>query len=421
MATWLWLASLLAGVVTLDRELALRAVIGPGLVGVWLLPVGVGLLRQRVWAVAGARRAMWFLLGVSLVAWLWQDGPRLFVGVIAPRLFDVYLELHAGLALIAGLVLLPLAGDLLAARREGRGVAVGLVFALGRMVAGTRRDVIDITRNFYGVLRVRDERLGEAGPAIRRLVHGRTFHGLQFQSGPLRGEPTSYYGRHTAIGLLLGDDEVAGLDQPSVPRRIGIIGLGVGTLSVYGRRGDLVRFYELDPQVHRMAEQHFSYLSDARMRGVKVEVEVGDARLVLGRQSPQAFDVLVLDAFTSDAIPVHLLTREAFAVYRKHLAPDGVLALHLTSSHFHLQPVVAAVAETIVMTPVAVASSVASGASVEDRGGGHEDCLWMLLTRGDPSERVPACGRCRRPTRRYCRRRAGGFCGPTASATRLRS
>ena len=167
------------------------------------------------------------------------------------------------------------------------------------------------------------------------------------------------------------------------PRRIGIIGLGVGTLSVYPRSGDRLTFYELDSDVHQMAEKHFDYLDSARRRGVELDVVIGDARLSLERQQPQAFDVLVLDAFASDAVPVHLLTREAFAVYRRHLAEDGVLALHVSTAHFQLQPLVTALAESIEMQSLTVVSA-------PDLSRGQQACQWMLVAFGDVVARVPA-------------------------------
>ena len=250
-----------------------------------------------------------------------------------------------------------------------------MLFVLGRMGESTRRDVIEVSRNFYGVLRVREERLPGSGAAIRRLVHGRTFHGLQFLEGPGREEPTSYFGRHTGVGMLLGTKSQA-------PRRIGIIGLGVGTLSVYPRSGDRLTFYELDPDVHQMAEKHFDYLESARRRGVDLDVVIGDARLSLERQKPQRFDVLVLDAFASDAVPVHLLTQEAFAIYRRHLVEDGVLALHVSTAHFQLQPLVTALAESIQMQSLTVVSA-------PDLGRGQQACQWMLVASGDIVSRVP--------------------------------
>jgi len=574
VVTWLWVIGIATGRVAIEETLALRAVTGPGLVGLCLLPAGVGLWRGRRWGVELARGALWLLLGVSLVAWLWQDGPGLvgggrafdwsslvqsltpaalagfllwclqlpsmrarfgedplpvpkpvtatvgvrvlwfllaaapsvlllavtnhvcldvatvpflwvvplalylvsfifcfegdrwyvrplyllqaavllaavlvalgeesdlpvsiqvaiffstlfvlamvchgelarlkpdpghltgfyltisaggaagglFVGVIAPRMFSAYLELHAGLALVVVLVLGVLIRDTWQCRRKSRTpvlaasvawavLAAGMLFVLGRMVEGTRRDVIDVTRNFYGVLRVRDETLPGSDAPIRRLVHGRTFHGLQFLHGPERDEPTSYFGRHTGIGILLSKESEG-------PRRIGIVGLGIGTLSAYSRPGDRLTYYELDPDVHLMAEKHFGYLESARRRGVELDVVIGDARLSLEQQADRAYDVLVLDAFSSDVVPVHLLTREAFEVYRRHLAADGMMALHISSAHFQLQPVVTALAESIGMRSVMVVSA-------QDLSRGQQACRWMLLGSGDVLKRLPVLG-----------------------------
>ena len=206
-------------------------------------------------------------------------------------------------------------------------------------------------------------------------MHGRTFHGMQFLEGPKRAEPTNYFGRHSGIGMLLA----TGTDRP---RRIGIVGLVIGTLAVYSRPGDKLTFYELDPAVHQMARKHFDYLELADRRGVELDVVIGDARLSLERESSRKFDVLVLDAFTSDAVPVHLVTREAFAVYHRHLAPDGLLALNISTTHFELQPLVTALAESVQMQAVMVVSA-------PDRRRGQEACQWMLLASGDVTSRVP--------------------------------
>ena len=308
------------------------------------------------------------------------------VMMVAREAFTALL-VRISVALVAVLVLAVLIRDVSARHRSSSRpalvaavawtvLAVGLLFVLGRMVEGTRRDVIDVSRNFYGVLRVRDETMAGSELPIRRLVHGRTFHGMQFLGGPNRSEPTSYFGRHSGIGMMLATRSMK-------PRRIGIVGLGIGTLAVYSRPGDRLTFYELDPAVHRMAEKHFSYLESARRRGVELDVVIGDARLSLERQSPREFDVLVLDAFTSDAVPVHLVTREAFAVYRRHLAPDGLLAVNISTAHFELQPLVTALAESIGMEALMVVSA-------PDLYRGQQACQWMLLAPGDVVTRVPA-------------------------------
>ncbi len=136
--------------------------------------------------------------------------------------------------------------------------------------------------------------------------------------------------------------------QKQKPRmRVGVIGLGTGTLAAYARPGDDYQFYEINPEVPRLAvgNRYFSFVADARRRGATVEIVMGDARLSLERQPPQHFDLLAIDAFSGDAIPTHLLTREAFDVYRRQLAPGGVIAVHITNTYLRLAPVVRAAAE----------------------------------------------------------------------------
>ena len=202
------------------------------------------------------------------------------------------------------------------------------------------RDVAATSRNFYGVLRVTVRpREGSRGP-IRELLHGRIFHGSQLLSEEGRRQPTLYYADDTGVGLALRHHprREAGL-------RVGVLGLGVGTLAAYGRRGDSFRFYEINPEAERFATSLFTYIADARERGADVELVSGDARLSLEREPPQGFDVLVVDVFTGDAIPVHLLTREAFGVYLRHLRRDGIVALNISNRYLDLSPVVYALAD----------------------------------------------------------------------------
>jgi SAM-dependent methyltransferase len=190
-----------------------------------------------------------------------------------------------------------------------------------------------MTRNFYGTLRVRDVGSGEEG--VRRLMHGVIMHGEQYRTPSMRDEPTTYYGRTSGVARAI-------LESPPAPRRIAVIGLGTGTLATYGRPGDVYRFYEINPDVVDVARSHFTFLSDSR---AKVETVLGDARLTMEREAPQNYDVIAIDAFSSDSIPVHLVTREAMAVYLKHLKPDGVLAFHVTNRFLRLAPVVKAIAD----------------------------------------------------------------------------
>jgi hypothetical protein len=211
---------------------------------------------------------------------------------------------------------------------------------------------------------------GEDEESILRLVNGRIAHGFEYEASKLRSVATTYYGPETGIGILL--------TQPSGrPRRVGLVGLGIGTLATYGRPGDTFRFYEINPMVEHLARKYFHYLADSR---AKVDVVHGDARLTLdrqlNRQEPQNFDVLALDAFSGDAIPVHLLTVEAFQIYLRHLAPRGIIAVHISNRHFDLEPVVDGLAAHDHLATACIHS--------DDTNFGGYASEWILVSR-DPS------------------------------------
>jgi hypothetical protein len=188
-------------------------------------------------------------------------------------------------------------------------------------------------RNFYGALRVEQFGIPGALTSSRRLMHGVISHGEQVMGAIYRRLPTTYYGPQSGAGVALRANRAA-------PQRVGVIGLGVGTLAAYGRAGDTMRFYEINPLVTAAARAHFTFLADS---AAHVEVVPGDARLLLQQeldaQGPQRFDVLVVDAFSGDAIPMHLMTREALALYLRHLKPTGVIAFHISNRHLDLAPV----------------------------------------------------------------------------------
>ena len=186
-------------------------------------------------------------------------------------------------------------------------------------------------RNFYGALEMAD---GKGADALRTLYNGAVVHGTQFLDPARSNTPTAYYGPRGGGGVAMRYRQGHG-------QRAGMIGLGVGTLAAYGRAGDSLRFYEINPLVTRLARESFRFLRDCP---AQIEVVPGDARLALEREPAQNLDVLVLDAFSGDSIPVHLLTREAFAVYWRHLKPGGVLAVHITNTYLDLVPVVQAAA-----------------------------------------------------------------------------
>jgi SAM-dependent methyltransferase len=201
-----------------------------------------------------------------------------------------------------------------------------LLVHLGFEARNARGGAKLMARNFYGVLRVTD------GDEVRTLTHGIVNHGEQFLDAARRRQPTTYYGPPSGIGLALVR---SGRPQR---QRVGVIGLGAGVLAAYGREGDTYRFYEINPLAVEIARRDFYFLRDCP---AQVDVGVGDGRLQLEREPDEKFDVLAVDAFSGDAIPMHLLTKEAFALYFRHLRPGGVLALHLTNQYLDLVPVAA--------------------------------------------------------------------------------
>ncbi|CAN5141140.1 fused MFS/spermidine synthase [soil metagenome] len=232
------------------------------------------------------------------------------------------------------------------------GIAVlGSVHFSAAYVKFVNADTLTVERNFYGVLRVRQAGEDNQPGASRRLVHGVIMHGQQYLGDELRKVPTSYYGLTSGAGIA-----IRRLDRPDP--RIGVIGLGAGTLAAYGQPGGTVRYYEINPLVLEKSLKYFSYLRDSKS---SVDVALGDARLVLERElvehHPQDFDVLVVDAFSSDAIPVHLLTREALAIYRQHMRRGGVIAFHITNRYLDLAPVIRGIAEDAGMKAVLVADN----------------------------------------------------------------
>jgi hypothetical protein len=260
----------------------------------------------------------------------------LAVGMAAPLMFTGFFELPLIIA-ACGLLALIMnfqkhwISDLIWA-----GVAAGLCTAAGIEIHGTMSSAKVLARNFYGSLRIIDTIEKDPQTSRRMLVHGVINHGTQFLSPGFRREPTSYFGPDSGAARAILSNKSSGL-------RVGIVGLGAGTLAVYGKPGDYFRFYEINPSVIQLAQQEFSFIRDCPAR---VEVVPGDARLSLEREPEEHFDVLVIDAFSGDSIPVHLLTREAFAIYFRHLKPQGILTLHLSNQYLDLPPVVRKVGES---------------------------------------------------------------------------
>ena len=268
-----------------------------------------------------------------------------FVTLAAPRVFTTHLEWPIGLVvafvLVSALETMALAERL----RHWKWVVLAGTLVLSLVAL---RLIIDWqfefgqalfrARNFYGTVAVleyipkqSDEPPDENDEPYRFFVSGHINHGRQFTRAERRREPVTYYGIGTGAALAVRHFDT----QPS--SRVGLIGLGVGTIAAYARPGDVYRFYEINPAVEHVARHYFTYLADCKGQ---CDVVMGDARLVLDREPPQQFDVLVLDAFTGDAPPIHLLTKEAFEIYLKHLQPNGVIAAHVTNDYIDLALVV---------------------------------------------------------------------------------
>ncbi len=293
------------------------------------------------------------------------------VGLVAPLVLPAYFELPFGLVACAALL----------AFQMRRAHPVFVTLALGALVFTVGAEVWQIkefysntllaTRNFYGVLRVQE--FGAENSRHRSLIHGTILHGTQYLAPELAISPTTYYTQTSGIGRVLES-----LHPSTRPLKVGIIGLGAGTIATYGSKGDTYRFYDINPDVITIANRDFTYLRDS---DATIETALGDARLTLEREPPQQFDVLAIDAFSSDAIPVHLLTSEALAIYRKHMKPGGIIAFHVTNRYLDLPPVVDMLAKAHGMHAVMIYdSSDDSMASISD---------WILVSDDKTSLEAP--------------------------------
>ena len=288
----------------------------------------------------------------------------LFVSVLAPVLFDAYFELPATLAAVVVLASALIRGRKRLTDVVWIAVTIGVLFSVFAHVGSFYRDAQAIGRNFYGSIRVTETTDPVSSAAVRGLLHGTVYHGKQFQAPGRRDAPTTYYGRDSGIGLALGQIRRS-------PLRVGVIGLGVGTLATYAKPGDYYRFYEINPLVAQYARQYFTFLADT---AATVDVVLGDGRLSLEREAPNEFDVLVVDAFSGDSIPVHLLTREAFEAYFRHLQPNGVLAIHISNTSLDIAPVVGKVARSLGCRSLLIQSHGEAAAATMN-------AIWALVAR----------------------------------------
>jgi len=296
----------------------------------------------------------------------------IFVGLIAPWLFRGYFEWQLGLfGCILVFVETYLQSNAIWKHRVPSSfkftmaVVLPIVAILGLSFwSSVSNHRLVAKRNFYGVLSVDSKPDPVSGMAKRDLVHGRIVHGSQFQDDAAKNLPTTYYTTSSGVGIALLNH------RTDVQRHVGVVGLGAGTLATYGKPGDRYRFYEINENVIGLANDYFSFLIDTP---AEVNIVLGDARLTLEREISQDFDVLVLDAFSGDAVPVHLLTREAMEIYCRHLKPDGVLAIHISNLYFDLQSIVTGLAINASFSSTIIADEDASSP------GSLKSC-WVLLS-----------------------------------------
>jgi hypothetical protein len=265
------------------------------------------------------------------------------IAIVAPLTLRGYFEI--GIALVALALLLFIQVNGMVAKVIALGAAIFTGYLFGQGVRDYLDDVRLMARDFYGVVRTRDR----ASPApYRAMLHGSIVHGGQLLGEDFKNTASDYFGPTSGYGRLF-----ASLPADK-PRNIGVIGLGAGVIAAYGRPGDTMVFYEISPKVVDLAQREFTFLKDTH---AKTELVMGDGRLSLEREAPRKYDILGIDAFSGDSIPMHLVTREAMKVYVKHLAEDGVIVFQATNRYVNLMPVIKRLAMEVGMEAVLVSDS----------------------------------------------------------------
>jgi hypothetical protein len=254
----------------------------------------------------------------------------IIVALVAPYVLPAYYELGIGFVIVS------LIGMRLLRNQKPLVIASGALALLcagflGAQVYGDLQDARRVERNFYGTLMTLDAVRSNPVDNVRQLYHGSVRHGEQYLAAFRKDEPTTYYGPTSGIGLAITHF------RNRQHKKVGLIGLGAGTLAIYGEPGDLYRFYEINPRVIDLAQHEFTFMQDSQ---ASIETLLGDARLVLEKESSNNFDVLTVDAFSGDSIPVHLITREAMKTYKRHISDGGIIAFHVTNRFLSLAPVV---------------------------------------------------------------------------------
>ena len=295
----------------------------------------------------------------------------LVVSVAAPLLFSTYVETPLAL-LVAALLFVPVAQ---ATHPFLQWVAVALAISVvgtgAWFVKQEHNNAVEVTRNFYGVLKVKSYDEPKNEDYLVRLVHGAILHGEQYPNEKWRRLPTTYYTPTSGFGRAVNLQRLVS-PVTNNTQRIGMIGLGVGTVAAYCREGDLCRIYEINAEVERLARKHFTYLADSQ---AKVSVILGDARLSLEREAANQFNVLAVDAFSGDSIPMHLITQEAVRAFMGQVSGNGILAYHISNRFLNLGPVLAEIAAQEKLVGVVVEDPAQKDNTL------HSSSTWVLLAR----------------------------------------
>lgn len=298
------------------------------------------------------------------------------VGLLAPKIFPGYFELPVGLCLCSTLIFLinfrkGWLIDILSAL-----LVIGVFLASAKCVYDYSSRSLLNARNFYGTLRVKEYSKGKEREH-RSLVHGAINHGIQFMVPDRRKKPLTYYSETSGVGRAIVALQKKG------PVKIGTIGLGAGSLAAYARRGDVFRFYEINPTVEEIAKRYFYYLSESEGY---IDVVLGDGRLSLESEDNQQYDLLAVDAFSGDSIPVHLLTLQAFGQYFRHLKPGGIIAIHISNTHLNLGLVVEQLCRALGRERVLISDEIDEKVEDEDLVYGSN---WALVSADKQSLELP--------------------------------
>lgn len=308
----------------------------------------------------------------------------IFVNLVAPSIFTGYWEFYLAWLLTFIILILSLLPRL--SKPPMRSAALWVSAVLGTLLIMAAfnpfANALVAERNFYGLIRVKEWESVSGRSEGYVMIHGVTIHGTQYTDPQWKAEPTIHFTRDSGLGLVLENHPKLGNGM-----HMGVLGLGIGMMTTYAQEGDSVRYYEINPVVVDYAEGkggYFSFLSDSP---AEVSVVTDDARLALERElaegNPQNFDILILDTFSSDAIPAHLITKEAFAIYLQHMTPDGILIAHISNRHIDLRPVLYGLAQEFGLTGVVVDTA-------ENDAIDSYPSRFVILSRNPASLQIPA-------------------------------